>query len=50
MKTITLNITSDEGSLLGQIKLTSRELRAARDTALGAQAVVSDICVEAGVR
>ena len=48
---ITLNITkTTDGTLLGQVQITSAELRAARDSAVGAPAVVTDICVEAGVR
>ena len=50
MKRIILNITDDNSTLLGQVTLTAPELRAARDSSAGAQALVSDICVEAGIR
>jgi hypothetical protein len=48
--TIRLNITDGEGVLLGTIELTEDELRRARTSPMGQQALVEDICSEAGVR
>ena len=47
---ITLNITGADGTLLGQIKISRVDLRAARSTTAGAMALVDDICTEAGIR
>ena len=46
---ITLNITEPDGTLLGQVRLTTSELRAARISPVGASALVEEICVEAGI-
>ena len=47
---IHINITDDQGVLLGQVKLTRDELRGARQNHAAALALVDDICGEAGVR
>lgn len=47
---IRLNITDDQGTLLGQIELTDDELRRASDSMLGAFALVDEIMSEAGVK
>lgn len=45
---IRLNITDDQGTLLGQVELTDDELRAASSSPMGALALVGDIADEAG--
>lgn len=48
--TIRLNITDDQGTLLGQVELTVEELRGARGIPSACVAIVDDILAEAGVR
>lgn len=50
MNLIRINITDQDGVLLGQVELTPDELRAARQNHAAALALVDDIAGEAGVR
>lgn len=47
---IRLNITTEEGTLLGTLELTVDELRAARNSTMAAVSLVDEIASEAGVR
>lgn len=50
MDLIRINITDQDGILLGTVELTPDELRAARQNHAAALALVDDIAGEAGVR
>ena len=47
---IRINITDDQGTLLGQLELEADDIQAARTSAAGAMAIVDDIATEAGIR
>jgi hypothetical protein len=47
---IRINITDDQGTLLGQLELDADEVQAARTSGAGAMAIVDDIATEAGIR
>lgn len=48
--TIRINLTDEQGILLGSMDLTAAELAAARKSPVGAQALVDELASQAGVR
>lgn len=50
IETLHINITDEQGVLLGRVELTPDELLAARSNHAAALALVDDIATEAGVR